>query len=44
LPVAQALCYHAAILERLEIKTGTPTFAERDLLNDLNAEMLKSEN
>jgi hypothetical protein len=32
LPVARALCHHAAILERHEVKTGRPTFAEMDLL------------
>lgn len=32
LPVAQALCHHAAILERHEAKTGRPTFTERDFL------------
>lgn len=32
LPLARALSYHAAILERHEIKTGVPSFADRDLL------------
>lgn len=36
LPVAQALCYHAAILERCEVQTGQPSFAERDLLAELD--------
>jgi hypothetical protein len=35
LPLAQVLCYHAAILERREITSG-PSFAERDLLATLN--------
>lgn len=35
LPIAQALCFHAAILERHEVKTGTPSFADRDLLASL---------
>ena len=38
LPVAQALCYHAAILERHEVKTGNPTFAEMDMLKALTPE------
>lgn len=33
LPLAQALCLHAAILERKDIATGAPSFADRDLLN-----------
>ena len=32
LPLRQVLCFHAAILERHEIKTGTPSFTERDIL------------
>lgn len=39
LPLAQALCLHAAILERNDIKTGVPTFAERDLLRELKSEL-----
>lgn len=32
LPLARALCHHAAILERKDIPTGQPTFTERDIL------------
>jgi len=34
LPLAEALCYHAAILQRHEVDNG-PSFAERDLLKTL---------
>jgi hypothetical protein len=34
MPLAEVLCYHAAILQRHEIDTHAPTFAERDLLRD----------
>ena len=32
LPLAEVLCYHAAILQRHEVDTQAPTFAERDLM------------
>lgn len=38
LPVARALCHHAAILERHEVKTGNPTFTECDLLAELQSD------
>ena len=34
LPLAEALCFHAAILQRHEIDNG-PSFAERDILQSL---------
>lgn len=37
LPLSQALCLQAAILERHDIKTGQPSFAERDLLAQMKA-------
>ena len=35
LPLAEALCFHAAILQRHEIDTHAPSFAERDILEGL---------
>lgn len=39
LPLAEALCLQSAIYERREVKTGVPSFAERDLLKTLNSEL-----
>lgn len=36
MPLAEAFCYHAAILHRHEIDTGAPSFAERDILKNLS--------
>jgi hypothetical protein len=32
MPLAEVLCHHAAILQRHEIDTHAPSFAERDLI------------
>ena len=35
MPLAEALCYHAAILQRNDIDSRAPSFAERDILESL---------
>lgn len=37
MPLAEVLCYHAAILARHEIDTGAPSFAERDLIESMKS-------
>ena len=37
LPIAEALCYQAEILQHHEVDTGNPNFAERDVLKYLRA-------
>ena len=32
MPMAEVLCYHSAILQRHDIETHAPSFAERDIL------------
>jgi hypothetical protein len=34
MPLAEVLCYHATILQRHEIETHVPSFAERDLIKN----------
>ncbi len=38
LPLAEALCFQSAIYERREVKTGVPSFTERDILSSLQTE------
>lgn len=33
--MAEALCYHAAIMQRREVDTHAPSFAERDILRTI---------
>jgi len=35
LPLARAFCYQAAILQRRDVDTSEPSFAERDLIAEM---------